>query len=91
MEALLYAGVTRPLCGGSTSYVAVEEAAEAADLGELEEAEEAGSALVTVPPQNNALSLVYCDAGAAAFTKYYGKLAARPDDRFYLLTCTYSE
>ncbi|XP_068623016.1 prolyl 3-hydroxylase sudestada1 isoform X2 [Battus philenor] len=77
LEALLYLGVAARTCGGGTTYVCVEEAEEAA--------------LLTVPPQNNALSLVYCDAGAAAFTKYYGRLPAAPTDAFYLLSCSYSE
>ncbi|CAG5057773.1 unnamed protein product [Parnassius apollo] len=79
LEAVLYAGASRPLCGGHTSYVAPEDEPDCPD------------ALVTVPPQNNALSLVYCDAGAAAFTKYYARLAARPHDCFYILACTYTE
>ncbi|CAK1588845.1 unnamed protein product [Parnassius mnemosyne] len=86
LEAVLYAGASRPLCGGHTSYVAPEDEAEGGEGGEGGE-----GALVTVPPQNNALSLVYCDAGAAAFTKYYARLAARPQDRFYILACTYTE
>lgn len=51
--------------------------------------EDRGAALVHVPPQHNALSLVYCDSGAAAFTKYVSRLAPRPC--FYVLACTYHE
>ncbi|KPJ11080.1 2-oxoglutarate and iron-dependent oxygenase domain-containing protein 1 [Papilio machaon] len=80
LEALLYCGVARRVCGGGTTYVSVEE-----------EGGGEGGALLTVPPHSNALSLVYCDAGAAGFTKYYGKLPARRGDRFYLLSCTYVE
>ncbi|XP_049878555.1 prolyl 3-hydroxylase sudestada1 [Pectinophora gossypiella] len=83
LEAVLYLGVPeRTLCGGCTTYVAPEEEGEP-------EAE--GGALVTVPPVDNALTLVYCDAGAASFTKYLSKMTMRPDECFYILTCTYKE
>ncbi|XP_030023375.1 prolyl 3-hydroxylase sudestada1 isoform X2 [Manduca sexta] len=83
LEAVMYLGVgTRPLCGGSTSYVAPEEGSSS---GEHE------GALVTLPPIDNALNLVYCDSGAAAFTKYLSKMTMQPDDCFYILTCTYTE
>lgn len=79
LEAVLYLGVpTHPLCGGQTIYLAPE--------GDPEE-----GALVTVPPQHNALNLVYCDTGAASFTKYLSKLTMAPDEHFYIATCTYTE
>uniref|UniRef100_A0A2A4IZQ9 Uncharacterized protein n=1 Tax=Heliothis virescens TaxID=7102 RepID=A0A2A4IZQ9_HELVI len=46
-------------------------------------------ALVRVPAAHNALSLVYCDAGAAAFTKYVSRL--QPRAPVYVLACTYTE
>ncbi|XP_047027753.1 prolyl 3-hydroxylase sudestada1 [Helicoverpa zea] len=61
--------------GAARLYVAPEEAA--------------GEALVRVPATHNALSLVYCDAGAAAFTKYVPRLHPRPP--CYVLACTYTE
>ncbi|XP_045504909.1 prolyl 3-hydroxylase sudestada1 [Colias croceus] len=83
LEATLYLGVPEhPLCGGQTVYVAPEEAEGEARGGE---------ALVTVPPVHNALNLVYCDAGAASFTKYLSKLTMSEHEQFYILTCTYSE
>ncbi|XP_072945347.1 prolyl 3-hydroxylase sudestada1 [Epargyreus clarus] len=86
LEAVLYLGVpARAVCGGQTVYVAPEE-------GRAPDAEgEVDGALVTVPPRHNALSLVYCDAGAASFTKYLSKMTMKPDDRFYILACTYCE
>ncbi|CAK1542435.1 unnamed protein product [Leptosia nina] len=79
LEAVLYLGVpTHPICGGQTVYVAPEER----DVGE---------ALVTVPPVHNALSLVYCDAGAASFTKYLSKLTMNSHEHFYVVTCSYAE
>ncbi|CAH3999883.1 prolyl 3-hydroxylase sudestada1 isoform X2 [Pieris brassicae] len=79
LEATLYLGApARALSGGQRVYVAPEEAAR-------------GEALLTVPPVHNALSLVYCDAGAAAFTKYLGRLAAPPHRRHYVLACSYYE
>ncbi|XP_045453565.1 prolyl 3-hydroxylase sudestada1 [Melitaea cinxia] len=79
LEAVLYLGVpTHPLCGGQTIYVAPE--------GDPEE-----GALVTLPPIHNALNLVYCDTGAASFTKYLSKLTMAPDEHFYIATCTYTE
>ncbi|XP_041970053.1 prolyl 3-hydroxylase sudestada1 [Aricia agestis] len=78
LEAVLYLGVpAHVLAGGATTYAAPEEAGE--------------GALVTVPPVSNALSLVYCDAGAASFTKYVSRLTMSEDECFYMLTCTYSE
>ncbi|XP_038219040.1 prolyl 3-hydroxylase sudestada1 [Zerene cesonia] len=86
LEAVLYLGVPEhPICGGQTVYVAPEEAEGEGAAGET------GEALVTVPPVHNALNLVYCDAGAASFTKYLSKLTMRENERFYILTCTYSE
>lgn len=83
---MLYLGVPpHPICGGATTYVAPEEAGPAADGPPAE------AALVTVPPTDNALNLVYCDAGAAAFTKYVSKITLRPDQHFFVVTCTYKE
>ncbi|XP_063831799.1 prolyl 3-hydroxylase sudestada1 [Ostrinia nubilalis] len=78
LEALLYLGAGGGGAGGGTLFVAPEEGG-------------AGAALVSVPPADNALSLVYCDAGAASFTKYVSRLTTPPDHRFYILTCTYAE
>ncbi|CAF4764316.1 unnamed protein product [Pieris macdunnoughi] len=79
LEATLYLGAPAgALSGGQRVYVAPEEAAR-------------GEALLTVPPVHNALALVYCDAGAAAFTKYLGRLAAPPHRRHYVLACSYYE
>lgn len=83
LEAVLYLGApTRPLHGAVTTYLAPEE-------------EGAGphdsAALVYLPPEHNALNLVYCDAGAASFRKYLSRLAMQNDDCFYILTCTYRE
>lgn len=64
--------------GGAVLYVAPEDGA-------------ADAALVSVPPAHNALSLVYADAGAAAFTKYVSRLARAPDLYFYVLAATYHE
>lgn len=47
--------------------------------------------LVCIPPQNNALVLVYADAGATYYTGYISKLAMTSDERFYVVTCTYVE
>lgn len=81
LEAVLYLGVPpHAICGGATSYVAPEEADAPGD-----------GALVTLPPTDNALNLVYCDAGAAAFTKYVSKITLRPDQHFFVVTCTYKE
>ncbi|OWR45000.1 hypothetical protein KGM_204629 [Danaus plexippus plexippus] len=81
LEAVLYLGVPKhPICGGQTLYVAPEE-------GSLAEAE----ALVTLPPRHNALGLVYCDAGAASFTKYLSKMTMSENECFYIVTCTYTE
>ncbi|XP_023948489.1 prolyl 3-hydroxylase sudestada1 [Bicyclus anynana] len=81
LQAVLYLGVPEhPLCGGQTLFVAPEEAEAEAD-----------GALVTLPPVHNALSLVYCDAGAAAFTKYLSKMTMKPHQHFYIVTCTYTE
>ncbi|XP_039747687.1 prolyl 3-hydroxylase sudestada1 isoform X2 [Pararge aegeria] len=81
LEAVLYLGVPEhPICGGQTLFVAPEEA----------EAE-AETALVTLPPAHNSLNLVYCDAGAACFTKYLSKLTMTPQELFYIVTCTYTE
>ncbi|KAI8440737.1 hypothetical protein MSG28_009076 [Choristoneura fumiferana] len=76
----------RRVCGGATSYVAPEEGPSGEGSGEG-----AGAALVTVPPVSNALSLVYCDAGAAGFTKYVSRMTMPEGDCFYMLTCTYKE
>ncbi|KAL0879818.1 hypothetical protein ABMA27_003525 [Loxostege sticticalis] len=79
LEAVMYLGVpARAICGGGTSYVAPEEAG-------------AEGALVSLPPANNALNLVYCDAGAASFTKYVSRLTMSDEDRFYILSCSYAE
>ncbi|XP_050355273.1 prolyl 3-hydroxylase sudestada1 [Nymphalis io] len=94
LEAVLYLGVPEhPLCGGQTMYVAPEEGGEAGEAGDAGDAGEAGEegALVTLPPRHNALNLVYCDAGAASFTKYLSKLTMKPDEHFYIVTCTYTE
>ncbi|XP_059062378.1 prolyl 3-hydroxylase sudestada1 [Achroia grisella] len=78
LEVVVYVGVPeRALSGGSTTFVAAEQPGDAA--------------LVTLPPVNNALSLVYCDPGAAAFTAYLSRLTMRPDDCFYVLCGTYCE
>lgn len=78
---MLYLGVPEhPICGGQTMYVAPEEGAGEAD-----------GSLVTLPPLHNALNLVYCDAGAASFTKYLSKMTMRPHQHFYILACTYTE
>ncbi|XP_069362204.1 prolyl 3-hydroxylase sudestada1 [Maniola hyperantus] len=83
LEAVLYLGVPdHPICGGQTMYVAPEEGEGAGD---------AEGALVTLPPAHNALNLVYCDAGAAAFTKYLSKMTMTPQEYFYIVTCTYTE
>lgn len=75
----MYLGVpARAICGGGTTYVAPEEAG-------------AEGALVSLPPANNALNLVYCDAGAASFTKYVSRLTMSDEDRFYILSCSYAE
>ncbi|KAJ2941118.1 hypothetical protein O0L34_g10354 [Tuta absoluta] len=82
LEAVLYVGVPhRTLSGGNTTYLAPEDAGGGAG----------GEALVTVPPCDNALSLVYCDAGCAGFTKYLSKMTLRAGECFYVLTCTYKE
>lgn len=75
----LEASLTLGKCaaGGVTTYVAPDEP-------------DGGAALVSVPPSHNALTLVYCDSGAAAFTKYVSRLPA-PSAPFYMLTCTYHE
>lgn len=78
LEAVYYLGCGAPLGGGCTTYVAAEEAG-------------SDSTLVCVPPVHNSLSLVYCDPGAASFTKYYSKINVKPDHCFYILTCTYTE
>lgn len=79
---MLYLGVPpHPICGGTTTFVAPEEA----------DGPSAEAALVTLPPTDNALNLVYCDAGAAAFTKYVSKITLRPDQHFFVVTCTYKE
>ncbi|XP_052749858.1 prolyl 3-hydroxylase sudestada1 isoform X2 [Galleria mellonella] len=96
LEAALYAGVpARPPAGGATTFVAPEEpdepAADQPGAAAAAAAAAAASALVTLPPRSNALALVYCDAGAASFVSYLSKLAMRPHDTFYLLTCTYTE
>ena len=78
LDALLQLGGARA-AGGGTLYVAPE------DTGG------ADGALVSVPPAHNALSLVYCDAGAAAFTKYVSRLARAPQHRHYVLAATYHE
>ncbi|RVE51889.1 hypothetical protein evm_003509 [Chilo suppressalis] len=63
--------------GGGVVYVAPEDSA--------------GGALLSLTPHDNALNLVYCDAGAASFTRYLSRLTAPHHPPFYLLTCTYSE
>ncbi|XP_047998707.1 prolyl 3-hydroxylase sudestada1 [Leguminivora glycinivorella] len=84
LEAVLYLGLpARPVCGAATTYLAPEE--HPAPNAEPD------AALVTVPPVSNALSLVYCDAGAAGFTKYLSKMTMAPTDHFFILTCTYRE
>ncbi|XP_063366193.1 prolyl 3-hydroxylase sudestada1 [Cydia amplana] len=84
LEAVLYLGLpARPVCGGATTYLAPEE--------RPAEHPEPDAALVTVPPVSNALSLVYCDAGAAGFTKYLSRMTMAPQDHFFMLTCTYRE
>uniref|UniRef100_A0A2H1WUM9 uS12 prolyl 3-hydroxylase n=1 Tax=Spodoptera frugiperda TaxID=7108 RepID=A0A2H1WUM9_SPOFR len=75
--------------GGTRVYVAPEDAGDEAEA-EAGEGGEADGALVSVEPTHNALSLVYCDAGAAAFTKYLTRLAPAPEP-FYVFTCTYVE
>ncbi|CAH0718873.1 unnamed protein product, partial [Brenthis ino] len=80
LEAVLCLGAPRALRGGVTLYVAPEDAAAAA-----------GGALVAVPPRHNALSLVYCDAGATSFTKYVSRLTLAAGRCFYLVVCTYQE
>ncbi|CAH0591721.1 unnamed protein product [Chrysodeixis includens] len=89
LHAVLYLGAGGALCGGNTTYVAPEDGgAGGADGG----AGGAGdAALVSVPPAHNALSLVYCDAGAASFTKYVSRLTLPPERCFYVLTCVYRE
>ncbi|XP_075982063.1 prolyl 3-hydroxylase sud1 [Anticarsia gemmatalis] len=77
LEAALWLGAGGRAAPGGTTYVAPDEAE--------------ADALVSVAPAHNALSLVYCDAGAAAFTKYVSRLARRPPRPYYLLTCTYRE
>ncbi|XP_037976480.2 prolyl 3-hydroxylase sudestada1 [Plutella xylostella] len=80
LEVVMYLGVPeRALSGGATTYLAPEDDAAAAP------------ALVTLPPVNNALNLVYCDAGAAGFTKYLSRMTMADDEHFYILTCTYRE
>ncbi|KAJ8728489.1 hypothetical protein PYW07_006185 [Mythimna separata] len=74
LHALLHLGGAG--AAGATHFVAPEEPAAAA--------------LVTVTPAHNALSLVYCDAGAAAFGKYVSRLAGARQ-RFYVLSATYHE
>ncbi|XP_053616459.1 prolyl 3-hydroxylase sudestada1 [Plodia interpunctella] len=82
LELLLYlAAPARALSGGCTTYLAPEDDAGAPSDG----------ALVTVPPVSNALSLVYCDKGAASFTKYLARLAAPPHTTFYIVSAVYSE
>ncbi|GBP83516.1 Prolyl 3-hydroxylase sudestada1 [Eumeta japonica] len=86
LETLLYLGGVENAgapAGGSTTFVAPEEA----DEGSAG----AGGALVTVAPAANALALVFCEAGVARFTKYVSRLTPPPRDRFYLLTVTYCE
>lgn len=87
LDLVMYLGVpSRSLCGGSTIYVAPEDAGPSSDkLGA------ASGALVTVSPCSNALNMVYCDAGAAKFTKYLSKMTMKPDEYFYVLTCIYRE
>lgn len=83
----MYLGVgPRAPCGGATNYLAPEEPGEPGEPGEAGAA--AGEALVSLPPVDNALNLVYCDAGAASFTKYVSRLTPH---RFYLLHATYAE
>ncbi|XP_063538028.1 prolyl 3-hydroxylase sudestada1 isoform X2 [Cydia strobilella] len=90
LSAVLYLGLpARRGCGGATTYLAPEERPEpGAEPGAEPEHD---AALVTVPPVSNALSLVYCDAGAAGFTKYLSKMTMAPSDHFFILTCTYRE
>ncbi|KAJ8721125.1 hypothetical protein PYW08_006590 [Mythimna loreyi] len=76
LHALLHVRGAR-LAAGCTHFVAPEEPGAAA--------------LVSVAPAHNALTLVYCDAGAAAFTKYVSRLACAPEQRFYVLSATYHE
>lgn len=81
---MLYLGAPdRLLYGGVTTYLAPEDP----DITEPHE----NAALVYLPPDQNTLNLVYCDAGAASFRKYLSKLAMQDDDCFYVLTCTYRE
>ncbi|KAJ0172459.1 hypothetical protein K1T71_011598 [Dendrolimus kikuchii] len=89
LEAVLYLGVPdRPLCGGTTAYIAPEEGPHNQGMSSLEGE---GGALVSLPPTNNALNLVYCDAGAASFTKYLSRMTMADNDHFFILTCTYYE
>ncbi|XP_061717457.1 prolyl 3-hydroxylase sudestada1 [Cydia pomonella] len=84
LEAVVYLALpARRVCGGATTYLAPEE--------RPAEPAEPDAALVTVPPVSNALSLVYCDAGAAGFTKYLSKMTMAPEDHFFILACTYRE
>lgn len=83
LQALLALGGAARGAGGSVQFVAPEEVGEVGEGGE-------GAALVSVAPAHNALSLVYCDAGAASFTKYVSRLAA-PPQRFYVLSACYHE
>lgn len=82
LETVLYLGVPkRPICGGTTTYIAPEETT----------SEGADSSLVVLPPVSNALNLVYCDSGAASFTKYVSRMTLPQGQCFYILTCTFRE
>lgn len=79
LEAHLHLGGARGArAGGALAYVAPDEPG-------------AASALLQLPPAHNALSLVYCDPGAAPFTKYVSRLPRPPAPPFYVLACQYRE
>ncbi|XP_026736755.1 prolyl 3-hydroxylase sudestada1 [Trichoplusia ni] len=88
LDALLYLGAAGALCGGHTTYVAPEDGGAGGAGGAGGGAD---AALVSVPPAHNALSLVYCDAGAASFRKYVSRLTLPPQRCFYVLSCVYRE
>ncbi|CAB3246957.1 unnamed protein product [Arctia plantaginis] len=77
LDVHLHLGGAR-CAGGALTYVAPDEPG-------------AASALLQLPPAHNALSLVYCDPGAAPFTKYVSRLPRGAATLFYVLACQYSE
>ncbi|KAL4720711.1 hypothetical protein ACJJTC_018952 [Scirpophaga incertulas] len=77
LEVVYCLGGSRSGFGGHTAVVAPEDPN--------------GGSLLTVPAVPNALTLVYCDKGAAAFAKYRSRIASRGAPVLYRLVATYRE